>query len=238
MALRLTLLCLLVIFLPGQPANSQDARPQALDMRESGEAYLRAIRFRGIQSDVSYFDPTQPPPQFELNEPRPTDPIEQIPQPPSQGARTTVTAIAIALLLAIAALVLRYGGGMSISIGQNAANRSRSGTGADVRDGDEQAEQPASLKRIVQTQDRRLALVMLARWVLSRSVAQQGVIMLKSWTAREALRRLPAGAEHRAAVSDLVMASEGVLFGDRPVTEEDFTRHMNALKPLLRETEA
>ena len=62
--------------------------------------------------------------------------------------------------------------------------------------------------------------------------------MQQSWTLRDALRRLPGGQAHLAALRDLVALSERVQFGDRDVSEEEFAAHVAAIDPLLRGTSA
>ena len=91
---------------------------------------------------------------------------------------------------------------------------------------------PANLQAILRMTDRREALVALSQFLLNRVVAAQGVLLQRSWTARDAMRRVPRDFDHRAALYDLVLASERVHFGGRDVTEEEFRAHLDRLRPL------
>ncbi|MEL6640917.1 MAG: DUF4129 domain-containing protein, partial [Pseudomonadota bacterium] len=86
---------------------------------------------------------------------------------------------------------------------------------------------------ILNMADRKLALVALCKGLLARVVAAEGVLLLKSWTDRDTLRRVPQNHPHREALQALVLDSEKAQFGGRDVTEEDFRAHVARLRPLL-----
>ena len=198
-------------------------------MTASGEAYLKALRLRGIDADVAYFDPTRPPPAFETNAKpeRERDPVD-IGQ---RQVSFTANVIAIAVLLAVIFVFMRYGGQFSVSLrGQEDATR---GAGTARTTGGELSALPSDLDAIARITDRRLALVTLAQSALLRAITQQGLFLQKSWTARDALRRLPREMAHRDTLSDLVAAGERVLFGGRDVPEDDFQTYLDRIRPLF-----
>ena len=78
----------------------------------------------------------------------------------------------------------------------------------------------------------------LAQYALARVVTANGLRLQKSWTVRDALRRLPADQSYLAQLRALVLAAEGVHFGGRDVTDDEFTAHLNATRPLLAEASA
>ncbi len=216
--------------------TAQDAVPQPLEIGSSGAAYLKAIGYRGVETDVVYFDPTGAVPQLETGQ-IPAPP----PKPPGDGlvetystARIVVIALAAAILIGLAVLVLRGAGNFTLSLQGDAQNPARSrrgvGTGAAT-----QAGRPADMRAILATADRRLALVMLAQAVLVRTVLANGVLLQPSWTMRDALRHIPKGQTHLDALRAVVMAGERVLFGNRDVTEAEFQAHLATIGPLMHE---
>jgi len=69
------------------------------------------------------------------------------------------------------------------------------------------------------------------------ALVANGVWMQRSWTARDALRRVPSTQSRRDALQALVLASEFVQFGGRPVSEDAFADHVRQITPLLRQSE-
>ena len=90
-----------------------------------------------------------------------------------------------------------------------------------------------SLDQILRMRDRRQALVQLARNALTATVAANGILMQRSWTARDALQRIPETQTHLAALRALVLSSERVQYGDREVSEDDFRTHVDNCRQLL-----
>lgn len=214
------------------PGNAQHNQLDAFEIQPSGEAYLRATRLRGLDRSVAYFDPTRPPPPFETREPDPQDNDASPSVLPNAGpARTTTFLLAAIVLLGITYLFVQYSGGLSVSL--------RSGDDAKGRRGDGQ-KGPASaspgrlagLDAILAMQDRREALVALCRSLLARVVTAEGVLLHKSWTDRETLRRVPRDHPHRGALQELVFASERAQFGGRDVSEQDLKDHVDRLRTL------
>ncbi|MEM6589076.1 MAG: DUF4129 domain-containing protein [Pseudomonadota bacterium] len=226
--MAITLMIGLYLVLP-MPADAQQRVEEGLEVTTSGEAYLKALRLRGVDTDVAYYDPTRPPPTFETNATpdRERDPVNIGERPVS----FTANVIAIAVLLAVIFAFMRYGGQFSVSFrGDEDATRE---AGAAPGRGSEMAALPSDLDAIARISDRRLALVTLAQSALMRAVTQQGLFLQKSWTARDALRRLPREMDHRDTLSDLVAAGERVLFGGRDVPEDDFQTFLSRIRPLF-----
>ncbi|MEM7599734.1 MAG: DUF4129 domain-containing protein [Pseudomonadota bacterium] len=209
--------------------HAQQRVEEGLEVTESGAAYVKALRLRGVDTDVAYYDPTRPPPEFETNaKPDPDrDPVDI----GDRQVSFTANAIAIAVLLGVVYLFLRYGGQFSVSLrGPEDAAREAGGARAKAED---MAALTSDLDAIARIPDRNLALVTLAQNALIRAVTQQGLFLQKSWTARDALRRLPRDMAHRETLSDLVAAGERVLFGGRDVPEDDFQDFLARIRPLF-----
>lgn len=225
--------CLVLsLFLSPCVAGAQEVTAQPLEIQPSGEAYLKALGYRRIETDVGYYDPTGALPPLET---------QQEPQkPPAAGDGVEITApsnlmmilLAAAILIGVMAIFLRFGGGVSFSLEgevQNAA-RSRRLRGAQ---GLADIGPPADLQAILRTADRRRALILLVQAALARTVAANGVILQSSWTMRDTLRHIPKAQAHLEGLRALVMAAEGVLFGNRDVTEEEFQAHVATVRPLM-----
>ena len=94
---------------------------------------------------------------------------------------------------------------------------------------------PKTLQEIIANPDRRAALMALAQYALARVVTSNGLRLQRSWTVRDALRRLPSEQSYLSQLRALVLAAERVHFGGRDVTEDEFKAHLNATQPLLTE---
>ncbi|MHA7775946.1 DUF4129 domain-containing protein [Roseibium sp. M-1] len=225
----------ILFFLAGslvQPGAQEAVRTQ-LEIGESGEAYLNALRLRGIETDVAYFDPSAPPPKLDTKQepPKPQAPTKSADDPVTTGT-WIARLVVLAVLAAIAYLVLRYGGRMAVSLrreGENvdSARAQRSGTPPAW------AEKLSSLEEILRMQDRRRALVLLTQKVLATTVAAHGILMQRSWTARDALSHIPDMPGQRDVLRRLVTTCELVQFGGRDVSEEEFRNHVDGCRSLL-----
>lgn len=213
------------------PVHAQEQVQQGEAVTASGEAYLKALRFRGVDTDVIYYDPSQPAPEFDTREtPDPArEPVDV--DLDRDQASFLANALAVAVLLGVAFLFLRFGGRFSVSLrGEDDASRS---VGAGAPGPAEMLAKPVDLDAIDRIEDRRLALVTLAQSALLNAITQNGLFLQKSWTARDALRRLPKDMRHHDALRDLVVAGERVLFGGRDVPEADFQDHVARIRPLF-----
>ena len=233
-------LCVLILafgLLPPVSATAQNST--AIELEPSGEAYLRAIRFRRINSGVRYFDPTGPAPPIETSEqPLPlTDEDDRTADGRSPQSLPTML-IAGAILLGIMFLFYRFGGSITLSTRSDAENAARIKSGGRATDFEELDGEPRSLETILNIKDRSEALVLLANRALASAVSANGVLLQRSWTARDALRRVPSAQAHLDALKALVMDSERAQFGGRDVSEAQFQDHVDRIRPLLREAEA
>lgn len=208
------------------------------EISQSGEEYLRSIG--RIDTDVTYVDPNAPPPPFS------TDQTVDPSAPPEdsefdltgENVRTgfnVVSIVAAALLIAVVVMFIKYGGGLQVSLRRQSDNASRLKTGRKPTPGSLAAARPSGLNAILAMTDRREALVRLAQSALVRTVAANGILIQDSWTARDALRRIPKDQTLLSDLRVLVYDSEGVLFGDRDVTEDRFQTHVARIRPLLSE---
>jgi hypothetical protein len=212
----------------GMPAMAQQAVVEPTEIQESGEDYLRSIRVRRIDADVSYFDPSAPPPELTTRQ-------EPEPAPDNEGRRIEIdlpsALISTAILIGIIYAFFRFGGGISVSLRSDAENARRDRVGAVSLLDDDGT--PIELKGILGLKDRRIALILLAQKALSVAVAANGVLFQRSWTARDALRRVQGQPDQVAALKALVLDSERVQFGGRDISEEDFQAHLANVRPLI-----
>lgn len=232
-------LCLCLLLSPSG-GTAQEAVPQPLQVGPSGEAYLDAVRYRGVETDVGYFDPTGAVPRLETG---------QTPAPPKapgadvgDGAYSTtrvlLIVLAIATLVGLGTLILRTSGNFALSLDGDAQNPGAARRRAGVARGRADSGPPADLRAILAVVDRRRALVMLAQAALARTVAANGVLLQSSWTMRDTLRHIPANQGHLDALRHLAMAAERVLFGNRDVTEDEFQAQVARIRPLMAEAVA
>lgn len=230
MTRRLFLIVVMVLGL-GAPGHAQHAELDGLEIRPSGEAYISATRLRGLDRAVAYFDPSQPPPPFETREPNQaegTDPVDVKPGP----VRNVTLLIAAAVLMLIAYLVITNAGGLSVALNRPGDATGTRTAGGRAGRGAPEGGHLLGLEAILAMQDRREALVALCRSLLARVVSAEGVLLHKSWTDRDTLRRVPRDHPHRAALQELVFESERVQFGGRDVSDADFRDHVDRLRTL------
>ncbi|MEM9709826.1 MAG: DUF4129 domain-containing protein [Pseudomonadota bacterium] len=209
--------------------RAQEAVQEPVELSESGEAYLRALRFRRIDTDVAYFDPNAPAPDLdtEVEPPAPLDENGRV----VRGVDVPTMLISGAILAAILYLFIRFGGAFSVSLGRDAENAAREGEAEWTHENAPNL--PGSLDAILKIKDRRQAIVLLAQKVLATAIAANGILFQKSWTGREALRRLPQDQTALDAIRALVLASERVQFGGRDISEDEFGSHLTGIRPLL-----
>lgn len=237
---RALLIVLISLFAHVATTSAQETakEPQVLpvEISETGKDYLRSIRLRNINPDVTYYSPSDPPPELDTTqqpEERRSQTTERT-QSTSLEGRWVVGLFAGALLLLVAFMFVRFGGGMAISFKRDAHNPGRDSAN---RKGHGHApvwaEKLSSLDEILRMQDRRRALVLLAQKALATTVAANGVLMQRSWTARDALAHIPEKQSHLDALRALVLSSERVQFGGRDVTEDEFSAHLAGCRQLL-----
>jgi hypothetical protein len=224
------LCCLLVSGL----SHAQEPVREHHQIGQSGEDYLRALRLRRVESDVDYYSPAGPPPPLDTTQ-KPKSRSEEGRGSGSatiEGENTVPAVIAGLVLIGIGYLFLRFGGGISVSMRQDGSNasssRARNADQPEAGDGS-----AASLDEILSIRDRKTALVRLTRHVLAETVAAGGVLMQRSWTARDALRHVIGSEDKRNRLRTLVLASERVQFGGRDVSEHAFQEHVAGCRAVL-----
>ncbi|MEM9197087.1 MAG: DUF4129 domain-containing protein [Pseudomonadota bacterium] len=231
--------------------EAQDAVEVSPHLTEAGQAYLQAAGQR-VQTEVTYFDPRRAAPSFEAQA-RPeaapaTDASDTAANTEPGGLfsilpfSTIVILLSLTALAAIGFLFWRQSGGVTVSFRRTADGARRVGAtrpkGSAARPSGPTLATPDHVAAILAQPNRQRALILLAQRALADAVAAQGLLLQDSWTARDAVHRLPADHRHRDALTALVLAAEAVQFGDRPVSEGDFAVHVDAVKPLFQELSA
>ncbi len=217
-------------------AQSSEAQVEPLEVTPSGQAYIESLRFRGIEADVAYYDPTRPAPELETT----AEPDRRINRegPDREEINLIEFLIAIGVIVGVGTILYLFGGQMGLSIGSAISNPERDGDGRSMPATAFGADLPQRLQDILAIKDRRAALMALAQYALARVVTANGLRLQRSWTVRDALRRLPGSQSHLAQLRVLVLAAERVHFGGRDVSEDEFNAHVSATRPLLTEREA
>ncbi len=214
-------------------ATAQEKALSPTELSPSGQEFLEAVRYRGIDTDVVYFDPTQPAPPLDTKfSPKP----EAESQTVSLDTNWTVGIIA-ALVLALLAWILYLSvGRTSVSFRSGAGNAKRAGK--PLVDALETDEELPDLDAILRQEDRNQAVVGLAQLVLTRCLSANEVLFKRSWTHREALRSLPQSLWYIPDLRALVLESERVHFGHRSISDPDFNALLSRIRPILREVRA
>lgn len=233
--MRRLFLTLLILGLtaPLIAANAQEPVREPLEIGESGEEYLRSIRLRGIDPDVAYYDPTAPAPKLETEQ-QPLQPSarSETDRVMTPGSRWTFTLIAGLVLAGLVFLVIRFGGNIAVTLQRDAENPD-SRRAAGPQNTPVWAEKLGSFNDIMRIADRREALVQLTQKVLATLATTNGVLMQRSWTARDTLRNIPLADAQQALLRTLVLNSERVQFGGRDVSEDEFRDHVSSCQQLL-----
>lgn len=242
-SLRVCLAAMIFFVVPvATPTLAQDRAERSVitahDLPLSAE-YARDVRFRRLQTEVTYIDRLQgeipmdgrplPPPAEERPD-RDGEPVSRF-----EGFSQLVL-----LALAVGAIVLLVRNWTAIrdrltgapAIGGRAEDRRAAGgdasTGAPI-DG--------LLARLSGMEDRREALVLLLKAVLNAAARQNDLRLGRSETARELMRRLPRSWRHLDNARHLVMAEELVQFGGRPLPQPLFEDCLRRAAPILADRE-
>lgn len=234
--LRAALCLALLIFsnVPSGHVQAQEAVAEPMQLGPSGEAYLRA-KGRGVNADVGYYDPTRAVPPLETRQRVTRQAEEERERSQTTLDRSVMTLITVVVLGIVVFLFIRFGGSMSVSLRSQAEDVARDEKRArGSKAGPLDAENLQPIRQILRNPDRKMALILLARALLVQVVEANGLLLQRSWTARDALRRLPKTQPNLLALQNLVLASERVQFGDRDITEDEFTQHVQDITPLLQ----
>ena len=217
------------------PARAQETAISPPEITDSGQEYLKAVRYRGIDTGVVYFDPTKPAPPLETR---------FTPRPDAQGSsQITVDqqwAIAIiAGLVLICVLAFAYFGAGRTSVSfRSAGENARRKAGQPDPDQTDNGDLLPDLDAILKQADRDQAVVSLARLALARCLSSNEVLFKRSWTHREALRSLPQTLWYIPDLRALVLESERVNFGHRSISETEFKQLLDRIRPVLSEVRA
>ena len=226
--MRGALVFLLILFtFLDRVAIAQEPEAETLQLSASGSEYLKAVRFRGIDTEAQYFDPAGPAPELESDaalEP------EQSARPLNLDQRWVVAIVALLAILILGFLVYPAWAGTSVSFRRVAKDAKPRGV---HRAEPEEQSQP-DLETILGQPDRGKALVGLSQFLVKHCLSANGILFKRSWTQREALRRLPRTLPHLSDLRALVLDSERVRFGHRRISDSEFQAHISRLQPLLQ----
>lgn len=224
-------LALLMILVP-LAAQTQDAA-EPLEVDEIAEDYIRAIRLKGVQSEVEYYDPTRAPPDFVTNEKPKPEGRKNNPNT-SGGINLPFALITGAILIGIVALFLKFGSSGSLVLRKDVQNPNR-GQAEGRKAANNASLDMQSFDGILRNPDRQQALINLAQLLIYKAVSANDLLLQRSWTARDVLRRMPKNSSYLSELNALVLKGELVHFGERNVSEEEFADYAARAKPLLRE---
>lgn len=234
-AMRRLFLTLLIFGLtaPLIAASAQEPVREPLEIGQSGEEYMRSIRLRGIDPDVAYYDPTAPAPKLETEQ-QPLQPLtrSETERASTPASRWTFMLIAGLVLAGIIFVILRFGGNIAVTLQRDAENP-ESRRGSSPQNTPLWAEKLGSFNDILRISDRREALVMLTQKVLATLATTNGVLMQRSWTARDTMSNIPLADAQQTLLRTLVLNSERVQFGGRDVSEDEFRDHVSSCQQLL-----
>jgi hypothetical protein len=189
-------------------------------------AYLDAVRWGGLQTEIVYLRPGAPLPQRDVA-------VPEAPGVADPGAQRRVWAIAAGtVLLLVLAFAAWYGRGVSAAFGSARDPLRR----APEPGGASPAVDPpddAYLAGLAAMPDRRLALILLVARALDQAAAANGLRLGRSQTARDVLRVLPRRWPHLDALRRLVAEAEIVRFGGRELPEERWRACLEQARPLF-----
>ncbi len=217
-------------------AKAQETIISPPEIGPSGQEYQRAIRYRGIDTDVVYFDPSQPAPPLDTDF-SPKQETRDSGRTISIENQWGVGLVSALVLIFLVAFVYFGAGRMSVSFRTSADNARRKAgqTPSERRAGDGEA---SSLSAILAQRNLDLAVSALAQLVLSHCLSANEVLFKRSWTHREALQNLPQSLWYIPDLRALILESERVNFGHRSISQHDFDALLERVRPILQEGRA
>lgn len=90
-----------------------------------------------------------------------------------------------------------------------------------------------SLNSLMEISNPREGIRVLMVQALARAARQNDIVLRRSLTTRDILRRVPVKWQHRAILRDLVSRAELVLFGGRDISIEEYRAAVEFAAPLL-----
>lgn len=225
------LLFLGAVLIGAQGSLAQSPQTQPVEVGPSGAAYLDVVG-RNIDTNVAYFDPNGRAPELSTDVKPQRDEREPFRIADFDVERWQVNLVFALILLSVVVFTAKNAGSISILSRRVTDADSASTAQTPIRESD-QVDLPKSLGTILENSNRHEAIVHLARAVLARVAQSNGLLLHRSWTARDTLRRISADQLHLATIRDLVLASERVKYGDYPISEDEFKAHVKAAGPLF-----
>lgn len=219
---------LLVLAGAGGAGAAQDGRLLDPPRTPSGEAYLDAVRGKGLQTDISYRTA-----EAEVDEP-------DLPENRGGGSEDlgkTVGWILLGLLL-VALAVLTYRSRNALS--EMAGPRGRAKFPAAPRP---VRKEPGSIdhdliERLRAEPDPREGLRLVLQRILALVAEESSIPVKRSLTTREIMQRLPGGLSHRDALETLASEVERVVFAGQSIEQDRYQYCLSLAVPFLRRTAA
>ena len=231
---RLLYVGLILGILVPQFARAQD-NSVLLDTPEISEEYQSTLRLKRVQSDVKYYDPNGPKPDLQTTEkPKPPEVQERRERSGGSEFDPTTALIAGGVLFVILFLFYKFGGAGSLVLRSDVENAKRAKAGGKRQSASAPVDMQ-SFDGILRNPDRQQALISLAQLLIYKAVSANDLLLQRSWTARDVLRRMPKDSRYLPELSALVLKGELVHFGERDVSEEEFADFAARAKPLLQE---
>lgn len=219
-------------------AYAQETTLSQPNVSASGEAYLGAVKYRGIDTDVLYFDPTQPAPPLDTNfKPQTAAEASDTSSSTTERERWIIGGVSLLVLVFLVAFVYFGAGRTSVSFRSSAENAHRKSGQVSPDQTPKNGDLP-DLEALLKLGNRDLALTGLAQLALAKCLAANEVLFKRSWTHREALRSLPQTLWYIPDLRVLILESERVSFGHRSISEAEFKALLTRIRPILCEVRA
>ncbi|MBM7066345.1 DUF4129 domain-containing protein [Actibacterium sp. 188UL27-1] len=223
--------CAAVLFFAA-PSAGQEAIRQEVEIRDSGTDYLQSVRRYPVSTDLTFFDPTGQAPTLDT---KLTPERVERSQEGEMALYSRIIWILLSILIigALVLIVARLGGASVVDLNaqpKDAKSKRRKKGNAPGGIG---SALPAELSQILQMTDRRAALLELMRTSLAKAADLHQIRLQRSWTARDALRRIPKDWPLHPPLHTVLVAAERAHFGGRDVSEDDFQAHVQDIAPLF-----
>ena len=216
-------------------SNAQDVK--VLRITEN-PTYVRAVRFRNIQSELLYVDTmTGALPLDDM--PSPPTPAVTSDQPNAfteQVLENVTRVLLLGLTALLVYLVVKYGWRAKNGLLRQRLNGNSS---AELRAHSDEAPTMTRTRtqeliaKLLDMEDREAALVELVHHILSAAADQNELRLGRSETARDFLQRLPRNWPPLTDMRRIIIAEELVQFGGRPLVARTFEDCLRRATPIL-----
>ncbi|MBO0905500.1 DUF4129 domain-containing protein [Jiella sonneratiae] len=195
-----------------------------------GEAYLKSVEGRRLQTPIVYLSPDS-----DLGAAKPGD---RGPDPLSDTPPHTLewggTGVLVVLALALALFLWLARGQLADLAGpRNRGFGSDAARGEAFADAELDRDLIAGLRR---ENDPRKGLRMVLERFLRLAAEDNAIVLKRSLTTRELMQRLPGSWAHRRQLEVLARQTELVLFGGRDIGAADYQRCLDLAEPFLKRT--